>query len=80
MYAIFFFFFFNILIKIIFLNFSLRPRFVFLCVGDLQIIFNRKPEININQIKDLIKSYRKTLKDYNIIYLELTKNRIPYIL
>tara|TARA_Y100000589_G_scaffold151522_1_gene144485 strand:- start:2382 stop:3599 length:1218 start_codon:yes stop_codon:yes gene_type:complete len=72
----------NNLIKIIFLNFFLRPRFVFLCVGNPQKIFSRKPEIPINQIKDLIKNYRKTLKDYNIDYLELntTENSIKIII
>tara|TARA_Y100000589_G_scaffold236802_1_gene224227 strand:- start:9891 stop:11102 length:1212 start_codon:yes stop_codon:yes gene_type:complete len=61
----------NIFTKFIFLDLFLRPRFVFLCVGNSEKIYYRKPELKKSQIKSLILNYRKILNQYSIEFIEL---------
>lgn len=58
--------------EMIFLKFFPKPRFVFLCVGDAELIYKRKPEeLSISDIGNTIDLYRKKLKQYNINFIEI---------
>lgn len=58
--------------KIVFFNFFPRPRFIYLCVGDENLIYKRKKEeVNPIQIKNTIDLYRKTFLDNSISFIEI---------
>jgi len=58
--------------EIIFLKFFPKPKFIFLCVGDAELIYKRKPEeLSINNIDNTINLYRKKLKEYQINFIEV---------
>ena len=58
--------------EIIFLKFFPKPRFVFLCVGDAELIYKRKPEeLSVSDIGNTIDLYRKKLKQHNINFIEI---------
>ncbi len=58
--------------EMIFLKFFPKPKFVFLCVGDAELIYKRKPEeLSISDIDNTINLYRKKLKQHNINFIEI---------
>ena len=68
--------------ELLFLKLFPKPNFVFLCVGNSEQIYNRKPEeLSINDIQNTINLYRSKLIEYRISFLEidttvLTKERM----
>ena len=62
--------------EFLFMRMFARPRFVFLCVGDPDVIHERKPELLPDQIERTIELYRMKLARYGISYEEVntTKN------
>jgi thymidylate kinase len=62
----------NFINENLFLKFFPKPYLIFLCVGDAQKIYNRKPEeLSVNDIKDTIQLYRLKLKEYKMEYIEI---------
>ena len=62
----------NIINENLFLRFFPKPYLVFLCVGDAQKIYDRKPEeLSVKDIKDTIELYRKKLNEYKLDYIEI---------
>ena len=58
--------------ELIFLMFFPKPKFVFLCVGDSKIIFDRKKELlSAKEVEDTIVLYRKKLNKYRINFQEI---------
>jgi len=57
--------------EIIFLKLFPKPKHVFLCVGDAELINKRKPELSVSEITNTIDLYRKKLKQYNINFVEI---------
>lgn len=58
--------------ELFYLRFFKRPYFVFLCVGDPQKIYDRKPEeLSVNEIDATICLYKQKLGSFNIPYLTL---------
>jgi thymidylate kinase len=57
--------------EMIFLKLFPKPKYVFLCVGDAELIYKRKPELSISDIGNTIDLYRKKLKQYNINFIEI---------
>lgn len=58
--------------EIVYLALFPKPRFVFLCVGDPEKIFRRKPEeLTAKQIADMVDLYRTILNKYKIPFVEL---------
>ncbi len=58
--------------ELLFIRFFPKPKFVFLCVGDAELIYKRKPEeLSVSDIDHTIKLYREKLKKYNINFIEI---------
>jgi energy-coupling factor transporter ATP-binding protein EcfA2 len=58
--------------EILFLRLFPKPKFVFLCVGDPQLIYKRKPEeLSCSDIDKTIRLYREKLKQHKIKFIEI---------
>ncbi|MCF6324134.1 MAG: hypothetical protein L3J89_07415 [Gammaproteobacteria bacterium] len=57
--------------EIIFIKLFPKPKFVFLCMGEPGLIYQRKPELTISEIENTIELYRKKLLQYDIPYSEV---------
>ncbi|MES9902109.1 MAG: hypothetical protein ABW168_05430 [Sedimenticola sp.] len=58
--------------ELLYFKFFPRPKFVFLCVGDAEAIYKRKPEeLSVSMIAKTIELYRQKLPEYGIKYIEL---------
>jgi len=63
---------------ILYVKLFVKPKFVFLCIGDSNIINMRKPELSPHQIKNTIKIYRSILKRKKIPFKEVNTTKNNY--
>ena len=61
----------------IFIKFFPKPAYVILCVGDPEIIYERKREdLSSLVVNNIINNYRKKLKKYNIKFFEVDTTKL----
>ena len=64
--------------EILYIKLFPKPRFVFLCVGDPELIYQRKSEeLTVEDIGNTIELYRKKLPEHNIPFVEINTTEYP---